>query len=153
MGNIPKYIYDSLKRKGNEKVTQKVDELIIPLEKEFSKKATKLFIKHKKGFLKFVEDELCIDPSISSHYNSWASCYNPSVYIGANSMTSLEHYEPFRTEFNILKKEYERKVDNIISRVKDKFDEWLLDIWQSGSSDVNISLPDLDVDVSDIIGE
>jgi hypothetical protein len=146
MGNIPKYIYDGLKTKGDEKVRSKIDDLINLIENEFKEEVNELFNKHKKGYLDAIKDELSIEPSIYLYYNSCIS-----ISAGSRTLSSIESYKPFKKEYKTLEKKYERKVRKVSQRVKDKFDEWLLDIWQSGSSDVNIKLPDLDVDISDII--
>jgi ribosome-associated translation inhibitor RaiA len=146
MENIPKYIYDDLKTKGDEKVRSKIDDLINLIENEFKEEVNELFNKHKKGYLDSINNELSIEPSIDLYYKSCVS-----ISAGSRTLSSIESYEPFKKEYKTLEKKYERKVRKVSQRVKDKFDEWLLDIWQSGSSDVNIKLPDLDVDISDII--
>jgi len=154
MGKIPKYIYDGLRAKGEEKVDRKINELIEPFNSELQATYNDLLEKHRKDYLDYINKNIDGKVDTSVRYNNWSK--RTDIYININGLyiCDIGDYSPLRKEWKVIKYKYEDKIKKISNRVRDKFDDWLLNLWQNGTTDANVSLPSFDnIDISDIIDE
>jgi len=148
MGSIPRYIYNDLKEKAYIIKRQRLDEIISPLEKEISEKRKKLMDEKTREIMKLAKAELISEMNKKKVYDK--TFYSNTIYIEVGCHVNRRDLpKDYDREEEKLDNELKKKRQKLDTILETKLQNWILSIWQDGTTDMNIKLPtfdDIDLD-------
>lgn len=135
MATIPKYVYDDLKYKAQQKVDRLVNEFTKPLQDKTEKQKQQLKDDFENGIKTNINK---YTPKIERNYNG--------VHIRID--IPKKDYDNYIDKVNKLDDNYRKIRQQIYDDLNAQVDVWLISIFQKASDNQALELPELKIDKS-----